>query len=152
MKTRKGTGGVKAESLFHRWLLSVGWRNVERARASINVRAGRHIVQRNDIFGAFDFLCADLGRYPWLVQVTTEAGVAKRKLKIAKLGPLPMGWRVSIVTHHLRGTSSAWLIRDRTENGWARPYPLPFCRSEVEKVRLRPRDPDSSAASAAEAS
>jgi hypothetical protein len=103
------SGGYAAERLLEAWLLKHGFRDVDRRRGATGLtvveRGGelKRVSQKRDYFGCID-VSATSDDLLWLIQVTTKAGLSKRRGKVAAirwpLRPILAGHlRVSIFEH-----------------------------------------------------
>ncbi len=120
-------GGFEAEKLLEAWLLKNGFHDVDRRRGATGLavveRDGEmHIYsQKRDYFGCID-VSATSDDVLWLIQVTTKAGLSKRRRKVSlvrwPLKPVLAGHvRVSIFVHDIAVDAKghhqhSWTVED----------------------------------------
>lgn len=106
-------GGHQAEKLLEAWLLKNGFKSIDRRRGATGLamveRDGElhHFSQKRDYFGCID-VSGSNDDLLWLIQVTTKAGLAKRRKKVAsitwpKRAVLSGCLRLSVFEHRIVG-------------------------------------------------
>lgn len=104
-------GGYEGEKILEAWLLKRGFHDVDRRRGAAGLavieKHGelKRVSQKRDYFGCID-VSATSDDVFWLIQVTTKAGLSKRRRKIAlirwPLRPVLAGHvRISLFEHQV---------------------------------------------------
>lgn len=120
-------GGYTAERYLEAWLLKRGFHDVDRRRGATGLtvieRDGelKRVSQKRDYFGCID-VSATSDDLLWLIQVTTKAGLSKRRRKVSAirwpLRPVLAGHlRISIFEHKVRRGAGGklyhtWCVED----------------------------------------
>lgn len=120
-------GGYVAERYLEAWLLKRGFHDVDRRRGATGLavieKGGelKRVSQKRDYFGCID-VSATSDDLLWLIQVTTKAGLSKRRRKVAAirwpLRPMLAGHiRVSIFEHKVERRAGGklyhtWCVED----------------------------------------
>lgn len=139
-------GGFHAEALLEAWLLKRGFHEVDRRKGAAGLRRivdregeEKLVSQKRDYFGCID-VSAMSDDVVWFIQVTTKAGLAKRRKKIAAkrwaLRPVQSGAvRVSLFEHRIARSACGkrwvhtWVIEDYRPSWTAAGFVWGFVRA-----------------------